>query len=70
MLDTLTWPPSHYILALLGSGLLIALVAWLPLALKKLPLSLPIVCIIIGAALFRFAPVPLMPSPTLYPHFV
>jgi NhaP-type Na+/H+ or K+/H+ antiporter len=70
MLETLSWLPSPYILGLLGAGLLIALVAWLPLALKKLPLSLPIVCIAIGAALFRFVPVPLIPSPMLYPHFV
>ena len=30
-------------------AVVIALVAWLPLALKKLPLSLPIVCVGIGA---------------------
>lgn len=42
-------PPEPYILWLTGAGLLIALVAWLPLALKRLPLSLPIICIAIGA---------------------
>ncbi len=44
--------PDPYILIMTGAGLLIALVAWLPLALKRLPLSLPIVCIAIGAGLF------------------
>ena len=41
--------PHH--LLLLGVGLLILLAAWLPLILKRLPLSLPIVCIAIGMAL-------------------
>ena len=36
---------------LLGIGALILLAAWLPLALKRLPFSLPIVCIAIGLAL-------------------
>jgi hypothetical protein len=44
--------PDPYILILTGFGLLTALVVWLPLALRKLPLSLPIVCIALGAALF------------------
>jgi NhaP-type Na+/H+ or K+/H+ antiporter len=57
-------------LGLTAAGLLIALVAWLPLALKKLPLSLPIVCIGLGALLFQFAPIPLVPSPIRYPGFV
>lgn len=42
---------SFYVPALLGAGLLVLLVAWLPLALKQLPLSLPIVCVGIGIAL-------------------
>jgi NhaP-type Na+/H+ or K+/H+ antiporter len=45
--------PDPYILVMTGAGLLIALVAWLPLALKRLPLSLPIVCILIGAVVFN-----------------
>jgi NhaP-type Na+/H+ or K+/H+ antiporter len=60
--------PEPYILLLTGAGLLIALVAWLPLALKRLPLSLPIICIVIGAALFRWAPLPLRPLPMSYPQ--
>lgn len=50
-----------------GMGMLIALVTWLPLALKRLPLSLPIVCIALGAALFSLPQVTLRPLPILYP---
>ncbi|RYD97931.1 MAG: sodium:proton antiporter [Sphingobacteriales bacterium] len=59
--------PAPYILILTGVGLLIALVAWLPLALRRLPLSLPIVCIAIGAGLFLLPQVTLQPLPILYP---
>lgn len=59
--------PDPYILVLTGAGFLIALVAWLPLALKRLPLSLPIVCMALGAALFSLPPVSSIPSPLLYP---
>ncbi|NJC34334.1 NhaP-type Na+/H+ or K+/H+ antiporter [Sphingomonas jejuensis] len=59
--------PDPYIIALTGAGALIALVAWLPLALRRLPLSLPIVCIAIGAALFAFVPMPFSPDPLDYP---
>ena len=57
-----------YILILTGAGLLIALVAWLPLALRRLPLSLPIVCIGLGAAVFALPQVTLRPLPLLYPE--
>lgn len=60
--------PDPYILVLTGMGLLIALVTWLPLALKRLPLSLPIVCIALGAALFSLPQVTLRPLPMLYPE--
>ncbi|MDH2329109.1 cation:proton antiporter [Cereibacter sp. SYSU M97828] len=60
--------PDPYILFLTGAGLLIALVAWLPLALKRLPLSLPIVCMGIGAAIFSLPQVRLVPSPLDYPE--
>ncbi len=59
--------PDPYILIMTGAGLLIALVAWLPLALKRLPLSLPIVCIGIGSAVFLLPQVTLRPLPYLYP---
>lgn len=40
-----------YILVLGGFGAVVLLTAWLPMVLKELPLSLPIVCVAIGAAL-------------------
>lgn len=60
--------PDPYILALTAAGLLIALVAWLPLALKKLPLSLPIICIALGAGLFSLPQIGLRPLPLSYPE--
>jgi NhaP-type Na+/H+ or K+/H+ antiporter len=60
--------PDPYILMLTGFGLLTALVVWLPLALRKLPLSLPIVCIALGAAIFSLPQVTLRPLPLLYPE--
>lgn len=60
--------PDPYILILTGFGGLIALVAWLPLALKRLPLSLPIICIAIGAGAFLLPQVTLRPLPVLYPE--
>jgi len=69
MFDLSDWSPDPYILVLTGVGILIALVAWLPLALKRLPLSLPIVCIAIGAALFLIPQVSGEPLPLAYPEF-
>jgi NhaP-type Na+/H+ or K+/H+ antiporter len=43
---------TPYTLTLLGAGCLIVLVAWLPRWLAQLPLSLPIVCIVVGWAVF------------------
>jgi len=60
--------PDPYILILTGFGLLTALVVWLPLVLRKLPLSLPIVCIALGAALFSLPQVTLKPLPLRYPE--
>lgn len=60
--------PDPYILVLTGFGLLTALVVWLPLVLRKLPLSLPIVCIALGAALFSLPQVTLKPLPVSYPE--
>ncbi|WP_019998559.1 cation:proton antiporter [Aureimonas ureilytica] len=61
------WLPDPYILLLTGTGLLIALVAWLPLVLKRLPLSLPILCMGIGAGLFLLPQIVLQPLPLRYP---
>ncbi len=69
MLDLNDLAPDPYIAVLTGLGLLIALVAWLPLALKRLPLSLPIVCIGLGAALFSLPQVTDRPLPLAYPEF-
>ncbi|GGE54125.1 cation transporter [Agaricicola taiwanensis] len=68
MPDALSWSPDPYILALTGLGFLIALVAWLPLALKRLPLSLPIVCIALGAVIFATPQMTLRPLPLTYPQ--
>ena len=62
------WSPDPYILALTGAGLLIALVAWLPLALRRLPLSLPIVCIVIGMIIFSTIRVGFSPLPSVHPY--
>lgn len=59
--------PEPYILWLTGTGILIALVAWLPLALKRLPLSLPIICMAIGAGIFLLPAVSLRPMPLSFP---
>ncbi|URW75730.1 cation:proton antiporter [Sphingomonas donggukensis] len=62
---------SLYIPALLGGGALILLVAWLPLVIRKLPLSLPIVCVAIGAAVALWPPVgALIPNPVEAPTAV
>ena len=68
MLEKLSEPPDPYILVLMGSGVLIALVAWLPLVLRRLPLSLPIVCILIGVGLGLVPGLRFDPSPLEYPE--
>ncbi|MDB5622691.1 MAG: cation transporter, partial [Devosia sp.] len=62
------WAPDPYIVAMTGAGLLIALVAWLPLALRRLPLSLPVVCLALGAAIVGFTRLPLDTSPISHPY--
>jgi NhaP-type Na+/H+ or K+/H+ antiporter len=62
------WSPDPYIVVLTGAGILIALVAWLPLALRRLPLSLPIVCIVIGSIIFGMRPMGFDPSPSAHPY--
>ncbi len=41
-----------YVVMLVGLGTLVLLVAWLPMVLKELPLSLPILCVGFGVAVF------------------
>lgn len=45
-----------YVLALVGLGALVLMTAWLPMLLRKAPLSLPILCVGAGAALFLLPP--------------
>ncbi len=54
-----------YIVVLAGFGALVLLTAWLPMVLSEAPLSLPIVCVGIGAALFAIPGVPgFLPHPS------
>ena len=43
---------TPYIFSLIAFGLLVLLTAWMPMLLREAPLSLPIVCVGIGAAAF------------------
>jgi NhaP-type Na+/H+ or K+/H+ antiporter len=47
-----------YVVVLAGFGAVVLLTAWLPMLLKELPLSLPIVCVALGAAVFAIPDVP------------
>ncbi|WP_291862936.1 sodium:proton antiporter [Bradyrhizobium sp.] len=47
-----------YVAVLTGLGIIILLTAWLPMLLKEMPLSLPIICIGLGAAIFAFPGLP------------
>ncbi|MCQ8241996.1 cation:proton antiporter [Rhizosaccharibacter radicis] len=62
--------PDHaYAAVLAGLGALALLVAWLPLVLERLPLSLPILSVGIGAALFSIPGMPPAPNPLGQSHF-
>ena len=50
-----------YIVTLTILGVIVLLTAWLPMMLRRLPLSLPILCLAIGA-LLAWSPFPLLPS--------
>lgn len=47
---------AYYFEIMFCLGGMILLIAWVPIIIKKLPLSLPIICVAIGAAMFSFAP--------------
>ena len=68
MFADLDWQPDPYILILTGIGVLVALVVWLPLALRRLPLSLPIVCVLIGVGVFALPGIVWRPRPLDYPQ--
>ncbi len=62
---------DRYILVLALFGLLVLLTAWLPMALKEAPLSLPIVCVGLGAGGFWLLGDPgFAPHPGEYPAIV
>lgn len=60
--------PDLYIVVLFVIGALVALVAWLPLVFRRAPLSLPIVCVALGCALFSMPHVGFEPMPQAYPE--
>ena len=62
--------PERYILFLFGVGILVLLVAWLPLALRKMPLSLAIICVGLGAAVFSLDWFDFEPDPRTYDGIV
>jgi sodium/hydrogen antiporter len=41
-----------YIVLLTGLGVVILAIAWLPMLLRNVPLSLPIFCVLLGIGLF------------------
>ena len=47
-----------YVVVLAGFGAVVLLTAWLPMVLKELPLSLPIVCVGLGVVIFSLPAVP------------
>lgn len=59
-----------YIAFLLGLGVIVLLVAWLPLALKTAPLSMAVVCVGLGAGLFGFGGLAFDPNPRTYDTIV
>ncbi|WP_207481690.1 cation:proton antiporter [Arenibaculum pallidiluteum] len=59
---------DSYILVLVSAGLLILLVAWLPMLLREMPLSLPIVCVAIGWLVFTYVLPADSPHPLRYPE--
>lgn len=56
-----------YIVLMVGLGFLILLVAWLPMVLKELPLSLPIICVALGVAVFSLLRLD-NPEPLAFPE--
>lgn len=57
-----------YILVLGGFGAVVLLTAWLPMVLKELPLSLPIVCVLIGVGVGYGLPGDEGPLPLRFPE--
>lgn len=56
---------DSYVPVVTGFGVVVLLTAWLPMVLKELPLSLPILCVALGASLFLLPIAPgAAPDPT------
>ena len=55
-----------YLLFLLGLGVVVLLVAWLPMALSRLPLSLAILCVLIGVVVFHGGVLPFRSDPVRF----
>jgi NhaP-type Na+/H+ or K+/H+ antiporter len=55
-----------YLLFLLGLGVVVLLVAWLPMALSRLPLSLAILCVPIGVVVFHGGVLPFRSDPVRF----
>lgn len=68
MMDFADLAPATYPLVLVGVGALIAVVVWVPLALRRFPLTLPIVCIALGAGFFTLFTGEDAPLPIAYPE--
>ena len=60
--------PDPYLVALVGIGTMILLVAWLPLALSRLPISTPMIFIAAGFVLFALPISGVAPNPLHYPN--
>ena len=58
---------DSYILLLVGAGALILLVAWLPMALRELPLSLLMFCVAFGFVVFSLSGAD-VPHPLVHPE--
>jgi sodium/hydrogen antiporter len=52
-----------YVFVLAGVGVVVLLTAWLPMVVKELPMSLPILCVALGAGLFGVFDIGPAPSP-------
>ena len=60
--------PDPYLVALVGIGTMILLVAWLPLALSQLPISTPMIFIVAGFVLFALPISSVAPNPLHFPN--
>ena len=64
----LPFEPDPYILFMAGFGLAVLAVSWLPLLLRQLPLSLPILCVAFGFLAFAAFGLSDEPHPLAYPE--